>query len=252
MLILQCSPRHNGSCANIAQAFASGLAETMPPGQASKIQIIRLADLNIRPCIACDACARPPHHCRLDPVFASMQARLPDQREPLKNGSQDQGQKHEDHTNTNMPCMAGQNPAIKFVQTIDQAGWLLDQLAARQAILIVSPVYFYALPAMLKALIDRSQRFYHARPKDNPAPSFVALLAGRSRGKQLFSGSLLTMNYFLHALGRKIDDKRLLPGQDMIQDRKTGQQATIRQMEAMRCWGRQTAIRLEGKIFNLK
>lgn len=226
MLILQCSPRPNGACAGLARAFASGLAEILPPEQASKVRIISLADLAIRPCIACDTCARPPHRCRLDPVASGLESRKADQPEPAPGHRQGTEQ------------MPDQRP--------DQTGWLLDQIAARQPVLIVSPVYFYALPAMLKAVIDRAQRFYHSRPQANPAPSLVAILAGRSRGRQLFSGSLLTINYFLAALGRKIADKRLLPSQDLIQNEKE-QQAARQQLAAIRHWGRQTAIRLSAQ-----
>lgn len=78
----------------------------------------------------------------------------------------------------------------------------------RQAdlIVMVSPVFFYAVTAQLKALIDRCQLFwarkYKLRLSDPNAPwrRGYLMAVGASRGKSLFTGMDLTAKYFFDAV----------------------------------------------------
>lgn len=82
-------------------------------------------------------------------------------------------------------------------------------------ILLSSPIFFYALPAHAKALIDRAQRFWNFQHKTpHHTQIYIALIAARQQGKELFTGSLLCLKYFFEALGCRIDDVRLLRGYD--------------------------------------
>jgi multimeric flavodoxin WrbA len=83
----------------------------------------------------------------------------------------------------------------------DDVQMLLEKVFAHRRLFICSPIYFYHLPAILKALIDRSQSFYslwmNQQVKIRQGEARAVLIAGRKKGENLFSGSLLTLKYFL-------------------------------------------------------
>lgn len=170
---LLCSPRPEGVSDTLARLFAEGAAEA-----GADIRMVPLRNYHVTPCTGCGACAEPPHTC----VLA--------------------------------------RPGGTGVQ--DQAEELFDLLISAPLVLLASPIYFYALPARFKALIDRGQRFWAARaytrkacaalPQPPIKPVLVGLTAGRPRGSQLFSGSLLTLKYFLAPLDAGIRETRLLRG----------------------------------------
>jgi multimeric flavodoxin WrbA len=75
------------------------------------------------------------------------------------------------------------------------------RLLEADRIVIASPIFFYGLPAQLKALIDRGQAlWYRKREERETAKKGFALLLGATRGKNLFQGSLLTIRYFLKTI----------------------------------------------------
>jgi multimeric flavodoxin WrbA len=68
------------------------------------------------------------------------------------------------------------------------------RLLEADRIVIASPIFFYGLPAQLKALIDRGQAlWYRKREERETAKKGFALLLGATRGKNLFEGSLFTI-----------------------------------------------------------
>lgn len=172
-IALLCSPRPEGVSDTLARLFAEGAAEA-----GADIRLVPLRDYPVAPCTGCGACAKPPHTCILA---------------------------HPD------------GPEAQ-----DRAEELFDLLISAPLVLLTSPIYFYALPARFKALIDRGQRFWAARahtrkacaalPQPPIKPVLVGLVAGRPRGNQLFSGSLLTLKYFLAPLDAGIRETRLLRG----------------------------------------
>ncbi len=79
----------------------------------------------------------------------------------------------------------------------------------RQADVVVmaTPIFFYNVPAQLKALIDRTQTLWARKyrlaltdPKRSLRKGFV-LAQGATRGKNLFEGLQLTTKYFFDAIG---------------------------------------------------
>ncbi len=81
----------------------------------------------------------------------------------------------------------------------------LPALIKADIIVISSPVYFYAFPSVLKALIDRTQvlwsRKYRLRKDDfkGRERKGILLAAGGSKGKDLFVGLKLCAKYFFDA-----------------------------------------------------
>ncbi len=72
--------------------------------------------------------------------------------------------------------------------------------------IVVSPVYFYHLPAQAKAWIDRSQRFWFQDPQERPLRDTAltaVLLAGRPTGEKLFDGAERTLRYMAMASGMR-------------------------------------------------
>ncbi|GAB6036937.1 flavodoxin family protein [Fundidesulfovibrio butyratiphilus] len=115
------------------------------------------------------------------------------------------------HTPGHACVLAGQDQAEELFAAIEQASGLF----------FVSPIYFYHLPALFKALIDRSQRFFAARQAGDLShvgpqgrQAHVCLVAGRPRGAKLFEGSLLTLRYFLWPFGIALAEPLTLMGLD--------------------------------------
>jgi arsenate reductase len=83
----------------------------------------------------------------------------------------------------------------------------------RQADIIVTatPIFFYSVPAQLKALIDRSQALWARRYKlklNDPNQKWrrgFLLSLGATKGKNLFNGLHLTMKYFFDAVGTSLE-----------------------------------------------
>ncbi|MEA5088902.1 NAD(P)H-dependent oxidoreductase [Solidesulfovibrio sp.] len=103
----------------------------------------------------------------------------------------------------------------------DAAEALFDLIKAAPVVAFAAPIYFYHVPALFKAFIDRAQRRYAARLASAPRavapaalPAHVLLVAGRQRGEKLFEGALLTLKYFLWPLSRELAAPCLLRGMD--------------------------------------
>ena len=205
ILVLQCSPHAGGVSDSVADLFAKGMAEA-----GAVLRTVALRDYAISPCTGCGACFRPPHNC----VLAGR---------PL-------------------PGQNGDCPVL------DQAEEVFQLIAEAQLIMISSPIYFYFLPAHFKALIDRTQRFW-ARgggeervplPLSRAKPVLVAMTAGRRRGNLLFSGSLLSLKYFLAPLDAGIRETRLLRGLESLKDLHDRPAV----MAALHAWGHDWGHRL--------
>ena len=86
-------------------------------------------------------------------------------------------------------------------------------------IVVASPIFFYGLPAQLKALIDRCQALWSGKliagslsppsgSEKNHREGF-AILLGATGGKELFTGSLLTIRYFLDTFDGRLSGRLL-------------------------------------------
>jgi multimeric flavodoxin WrbA len=83
----------------------------------------------------------------------------------------------------------------------------------RQAdvIVVATPIFFYSVPAQLKALIDRSQALWARKyrlklndPNQKWRRGFLLSL-GATKGKNLFEGLHLTIKYFFGAVGTSLE-----------------------------------------------
>jgi multimeric flavodoxin WrbA len=186
LLLLTASPRPGGNSDRAAALFAQGFA-----AEGQGIESVHLRDYRVTPCTGCGACA-------------ALAVRKPD----TMRGQLD---------TANLPsggAFLGCPPSRD-----DDSRALLGALARCRALCIVSPIYFYHLPAGLKALVDRLQVFWELRQslgRDlfERRPCFVILLGARSQGHKLFDGSLLTLRYALEPLNLELADPLTLYGLD--------------------------------------
>ena len=106
----------------------------------------------------------------------------------------------------------------------DDAETLFRRIEEASLVCMVSPIFFYHLPAQLKCLIDRAQRYWVRRQrqiKNSPdrqappgRPGIVGLVAARTRGEKLFEGSMLTLKYFFDLFDIRVVDGCQLMGYD--------------------------------------
>ncbi|MBR4423345.1 MAG: NAD(P)H-dependent oxidoreductase, partial [Mailhella sp.] len=99
----------------------------------------------------------------------------------------------------------------------DGAAALFAHAAAARLTLIVSPIYFYHLPAQAKAWIDRAQRWWALPASAKPAAGrtlSAILIAARERGEHLFDGAERSLRYMALALGMEWHPALRLYGYD--------------------------------------
>jgi multimeric flavodoxin WrbA len=104
----------------------------------------------------------------------------------------------------------------------DGAETLFRQIEEAPLVCLLSPIFFYHLPAQLKCLIDRAQRYWVLRriksspnrPAPPGRPGLVGLVGARARGEKLFDGSLLTLKYFFDLFDIRLVDGCRLRGYD--------------------------------------
>jgi len=84
---------------------------------------------------------------------------------------------------------------------------LYPKLVEADVLVLASPVFFYAVSAHAKAMIDRCQAMWAKKyllhqpiAPGKPQRKGVLLSVGGSRGSKVFDGLLLTMKYFFDAL----------------------------------------------------
>lgn len=89
----------------------------------------------------------------------------------------------------------------------DDMKLLYGKFVEADGLAIASPIFFYAVSAQLKAVIDRCQamwaRKYLLHQPVSPGKTMrkgVFLAVGGSKGEKIFEGPLLTMKYFFDAL----------------------------------------------------
>jgi len=95
---------------------------------------------------------------------------------------------------------------------------LYPRLDAAGAIIVSTPIFFYAVPAQLKLLIDRAQAPWNRRRLEKSGDDRkrydrgqgYLIAVGATRGKNLFDGIELTMRYFFDALDKSYDGGVLL------------------------------------------
>jgi multimeric flavodoxin WrbA len=110
-------------------------------------------------------------------------------------------------------CLRNGNCIIR-----DDMDNIYPKLLSADAIIVASPIFFYALSAQLKALIDRCQalwaRKYVLKNLDIPVRKGAFIAVGATRGERLFDGSILTVKYFFKAINVEYADELLIRGVD--------------------------------------
>ena len=87
-----------------------------------------------------------------------------------------------------------------------------DQLLACQALMLASPIFFYAVSAHTKILMDRCQSLWVKKYWIDKVPfgqgeikrRGLFISAGATSGKQLFDGALLSIRYFFDVLDAEL------------------------------------------------
>ena len=198
--VLAASPRPGGNSDAAARLFLQGFSRTGPQGgndsPESGLEPTFLRSHRVEPCVACNACAHAARHAKsLDMEDADA---------------------------------SGPGPSLHFgcpLTLKDDSTPLLRLLAKASGLCIVAPIYFYHLPAALKALVDRTQPFWALRDAgitcysgQKPRLCHIILLAARPKGDKLFEGSLLTLKYALKPLNIQLAEPLLLYGLDGSSD----------------------------------
>jgi len=89
----------------------------------------------------------------------------------------------------------------------DMTHEIYSLLREADAVVLAAPIYFYNVPAQLKAVIDRTQTLWSRKYKlklTDPARHYrrgFLLAQGATKGKNLFEGVELTAKYFYDAIG---------------------------------------------------
>ncbi len=125
------------------------------------------------------------------------------------------------------PCIACDHcltdPQNKCIYN-DDAATIFNKIEAASLIFIAAPIYFYHLPAQLKALIDRSQCYYGKKinGKHNinysTKHAYAGLVAARSQGEKLFDGGILTLKYFFKVFNTTLNKTHKMYGYDLAND----------------------------------
>lgn len=120
-----------------------------------------------------------------------------------------------------MPCISCGNCSRHRLScplaSKDASAGLFAALQTAPVLVLASPIYFYHVPAQLKALMDRSQPWWMLRDawKETPARRRVAhviLMGARPRGARLFEGSLLSLRCWLGLFGFALAEPLTLYG----------------------------------------
>ena len=164
VLVLEGSPRRGGNSQVLMDAVARGIVRV-----GGTLERVRVADLNIAPCIGCGGCDQTGH------------------------------------------CV------VK-----DEMTGLYEKIVAARRLLLVSPIYFYALPAQLKAAIDRSQALWNRKQlrikkgewREDPDRKGYLVAVAATKGARVFEGSILTAKYFFDATGFTYAGELLVKGID--------------------------------------
>ena len=98
-------------------------------------------------------------------------------------------------------------------------------LDSHAPVIMLAPIYFYHLPAYCKSFIDRAQKYWARRVKEDTKSHTkyikkvqVALVAARLKGEHLFTGSLMSLRLFFDLFQREMEEPILWRGYDAMQD----------------------------------
>ncbi len=101
-----------------------------------------------------------------------------------------------------------------------------DRILACNGLIIATPIFFYAVSAQVKILMDRCQSLWvkkywvekTACAQPQAMRKGLVIAAGATKGKKLFDGMLLSMRYFFEVLDMELWDALLFRGLDLEGD----------------------------------
>jgi len=106
------------------------------------------------------------------------------------------------------PCIAcGNCEREGFCGINDDMQAIYPLLWKADIIVVATPIFFYSVPAQLKALIDRTQALWARKYRHKIFDPLCRwrkgyfLAVGATKGEKLFSGVSLTIKYFFEAIG---------------------------------------------------
>jgi len=110
-------------------------------------------------------------------------------------------------------CLQDGNCVIR-----DDMDDIYPKLLGADAIIVASPIFFYAVSAQMLAFISRCQalwaRKYVLKNLDVPLRKGAFIAVGATRGEKLFEGPILTVKYFFKAINVEYADELLIRGVD--------------------------------------
>ena len=119
------------------------------------------------------------------------------------------------------PCLEIYKCAEDGVCAIqDEMQGLFPKIIQAERLLLASPIFFYSVPALAKAMIDRCQSLWVKKyilklpvsPIADRKGVFISVAA--TRGKKLFDGVRLTVRYFFDAIDVAYSDELFVRGAD--------------------------------------
>lgn len=103
----------------------------------------------------------------------------------------------------------------------DDMKMIYEKLSTVKRIVVVSPVYFYSVPAVFKILIDRCQVFwarkYKLNIKSDTKKYGAAVFVAGAKDKRMFKGIERTIKYFFDVLDAKFVKKLNVAGIDAVE-----------------------------------
>ena len=121
------------------------------------------------------------------------------------------------------PCRELYGCRAKGLCTIkDDMDKIFELICDAKAIILASPIFFYHVPAPVKAMIDRCQALwvkkYRLHLPISPIPNRkgIFLAVGATKGENLFVGAKLTVKYFFDAIDVSYSKELLLRRLDEV------------------------------------
>jgi multimeric flavodoxin WrbA len=100
----------------------------------------------------------------------------------------------------------------------DDMDAVYQKILDADAIIVATPIFFYAVSAQVMALISRCQalwaRKYVLKNLDIPQKKGALIAVGATRGAKLFDGPKLTISYFFKAINAAYNEELLVRGVD--------------------------------------
>jgi multimeric flavodoxin WrbA len=110
-------------------------------------------------------------------------------------------------------CLKDGNCVIR-----DDMDGLYRKILDADAVIVATPIFFYAVSAQLMLLISRCQalwaRRYILKNLDTPVKRGAFIAVGATKGAKLFDGPKLTIKYFFQAINTEYSEELLIRGVD--------------------------------------